>query len=145
MSPRCGNLAQGVTRDCEHDHYLKMWALTEPRIEADSLFLDEAQDSNPVLEQVFAAQRAHAHLVMVGDSAQAIYGWRGARDVMARCAGLDLAGAVPCTGGRRRRLPRGQAAGGPVLLPSGTPRTGPQFDLLNSLDRTAGDCQPDWF
>jgi superfamily I DNA/RNA helicase len=71
----------GVVR-LEHDHYLKMWALAEPRIEADFVFLDEAQDTNPVLEQVFAAQRDHAQLVMVGDSAQAIYGWRGARDVM---------------------------------------------------------------
>ncbi|MDQ0831428.1 superfamily I DNA/RNA helicase [Streptomyces achromogenes] len=75
------NPEQGVVR-FEHDHYLKMWALTEPKIEADFLFLDEAQDTNPVLEQVFAAQRGHAQLVMVGDSAQAIYGWRGARDVM---------------------------------------------------------------
>ncbi|MEU0107606.1 UvrD-helicase domain-containing protein [Streptomyces sp. NPDC006251] len=72
---------QGVVR-FEHDHYLKMWALTEPRIEADFLFLDEAQDTNPVLEQVFLAQSGHAQLVMVGDSAQAIYGWRGATDVM---------------------------------------------------------------
>jgi hypothetical protein len=75
------NPEQGVAR-FEHDHYLKMWALTEPTIEADFLFLDEAQDTNPVLEKVFAAQRDHAQLVMVGDSAQAIYGWRGARDVM---------------------------------------------------------------
>lgn len=75
------NPDRGVVR-FEHDHYLKMWALTEPRLEADFLFLDEAQDTNPVLEEVFAAQRRHAQLVMVGDSAQAIYGWRGARDVM---------------------------------------------------------------
>ncbi len=71
----------GIVR-FEHDHYLKMWALTSPKIEADFLFLDEAQDTNPVLEQVFTAQRDHAQLVMVGDSAQAIYGWRGATDVM---------------------------------------------------------------
>ncbi|WP_405842590.1 UvrD-helicase domain-containing protein [Streptomyces sp. NBC_01518] len=75
------NPERGAVR-FEHDHYLKMWALTEPKINADFLFLDEAQDTNPVLEQVFAAQRDHAQLVMVGDSAQAIYGWRGARDVM---------------------------------------------------------------
>ncbi|MFE6624879.1 UvrD-helicase domain-containing protein [Streptomyces sp. NPDC057740] len=75
------NPEQGVVR-FEHDHYLKMWALTEPKIDADFLFLDEAQDTNPVLEQVFAAQRARTQLVMVGDSAQAIYGWRGARDIM---------------------------------------------------------------
>ncbi|MDX3577719.1 UvrD-helicase domain-containing protein [Streptomyces sp. FL07-04A] len=72
----------------EHDHYLKMWALTGPKLEADFLLLDEAQDTNPVLEHVFAAQRDHAQLVMVGDSAQAIYGWRGARDVM---TGFDAA------------------------------------------------------
>lgn len=71
----------GIVR-FEHDHYLKMWALTRPKIEADFLLLDEAQDTNPVLEQVFTAQRDHAQLVMVGDSAQAIYGWRGATDVM---------------------------------------------------------------
>ncbi|MEY9490910.1 superfamily I DNA/RNA helicase [Streptomyces calvus] len=75
------NAEGGVVR-FDHDHYLKMWALTEPRIDADFLLLDEAQDTNPVLEQVFTAQRDHAQLVMVGDSAQAIYGWRGARDVM---------------------------------------------------------------
>ncbi|MFB7575957.1 UvrD-helicase domain-containing protein [Streptomyces sp. NPDC056165] len=84
------NPDQSVVR-FEHDHYLKMWALTEPTIEADFLFLDEAQDTNPVLEEVFAAQRDHTQLVMVGDSAQAIYGWRGARDVM---TGFD---ATPLT------------------------------------------------
>ncbi|MFD5720930.1 UvrD-helicase domain-containing protein [Streptomyces sp. NPDC127036] len=75
------NPDQGVVR-FEHDHYLKMWALTGPKLDTDFVLLDEAQDTNPVLEQVFAAQRDHAQLVMVGDSAQAIYGWRGARDVM---------------------------------------------------------------
>ncbi|MBK3589817.1 AAA family ATPase, partial [Streptomyces sp. MBT57] len=44
----------------DHDHYLKIWALTEPRILADFLLLDEAQDTNPVVEQVFNAQRDHA-------------------------------------------------------------------------------------
>ncbi|RZU36717.1 AAA domain-containing protein [Streptomyces sp. BK022] len=75
------NPDQGIVR-FEHDHYLKMWALSKPRLEADFLFLDEAQDTNPVLEEIFSAQRRHAQLVMVGDSAQAIYGWRGTRDVM---------------------------------------------------------------
>ncbi|MEV6319141.1 UvrD-helicase domain-containing protein [Streptomyces sp. NPDC051776] len=79
----------GVVR-FDHDHYLKMWALTEPRIDADFLLLDEAQDTNPVLEQVFNNQRDHAQLVMVGDSAQAIYGWRGAKDVMTGFKGTAL-------------------------------------------------------
>ncbi|MFH9871733.1 UvrD-helicase domain-containing protein [Streptomyces lydicus] len=74
----------------EHDHYLKMWALSDPVIPADFLLLDEAQDTNPVVEQVFTAQRDHAQLVLVGDSAQAIYGWRGARDVMTGFDGRQL-------------------------------------------------------
>ncbi|CAL9329204.1 ATP-dependent DNA helicase Rep [Streptomyces sp. enrichment culture] len=80
---------QGVVR-FDHDHYLKMWALSQPRIQADFLLLDEAQDTNPVLEEVFLAQRGHAQLVMVGDSAQAIYGWRGAKDVMTGFDGTPL-------------------------------------------------------
>ncbi|MFG2432561.1 UvrD-helicase domain-containing protein [Streptomyces sp. NPDC048590] len=74
----------------DHDHYLKIWALTEPRIPADFLLLDEAQDTNPVVEQVFNAQRSHAQLVLVGDSAQAIYQWRGARDIMTAFRGTEL-------------------------------------------------------
>jgi hypothetical protein len=73
-----------------HDHYLKIWALSGPVIGADYLLLDEAQDTNPVLEEVFTRQRDHAQLVMVGDSAQAIYGWRGAKDVMTDFDGTAL-------------------------------------------------------
>ncbi|WP_405663066.1 UvrD-helicase domain-containing protein [Streptomyces sp. NBC_00079] len=75
----------------DHDHYLKIWALTRPRIDADFLLLDEAQDTNPVVEQIFLAQRDHAQLVMVGDSAQAIYHWRGAKDIMTGFDGTQLA------------------------------------------------------
>ncbi|HEX3783019.1 MAG TPA: UvrD-helicase domain-containing protein [Pseudonocardiaceae bacterium] len=75
----------------KHDHYLKMWALTQPRIYGDFLLLDEAQDTNPAIERVFLDQGRHAQLVMVGDSAQAIYGWRGARDVMTGFHGRQLA------------------------------------------------------
>ncbi|MFF9213993.1 MULTISPECIES: UvrD-helicase domain-containing protein [unclassified Streptomyces] len=74
----------------EHDHYLKIWALTQPKINADYLLLDEAQDTNPVVEEVILAQREHAQLVMVGDSAQAIYQWRGAKDVMTAFTGTKL-------------------------------------------------------
>ncbi|MFI0901612.1 UvrD-helicase domain-containing protein [Streptomyces sp. NPDC020983] len=74
----------------DHDHYLKIWALTHPRLDADFLLLDEAQDTNPVVEQVFLAQRDHAQLVMVGDSAQAIYHWRGAKDIMTGFTGTHL-------------------------------------------------------
>ncbi|SOD91549.1 UvrD-helicase domain-containing protein [Streptomyces sp. Ag109_G2-15] len=74
----------------EHDHYLKIWALTRPKLDADFLLLDEAQDTNPVVEEIFLAQRDHAQLVLVGDSAQAIYHWRGAKDVMTGFNGTRL-------------------------------------------------------
>ncbi|MFI6567453.1 UvrD-helicase domain-containing protein [Streptomyces sp. NPDC050534] len=129
------NPERGVVR-FEHDHYLKMWALTEPTIETDFLFLDEAQDTNPVLEEVFAAQRGHAQLVMVGDSAQAIYGWRGARDVM---TGFD---ATPLTLTRSFRFGPPIAAeanrwlalaGAPIRL-SGTPALSAEVSNLNRPD-----------
>ncbi|WP_404871066.1 UvrD-helicase domain-containing protein (plasmid) [Kitasatospora griseola] len=65
-----------------HDYYLKAWALTEPKLRADFVMLDEAQDSNPVVASLVQAQD-HAQRIAVGDSNQAIYGWRGAVDALA--------------------------------------------------------------
>ncbi|MFE5974374.1 UvrD-helicase domain-containing protein [Streptomyces sp. NPDC056460] len=79
----------GVVR-FDPDHFLKIWSLTTPRIPADYLLLDEAQDTNPVVEYIFNSQRDHAQLVLVGDSAQAIYHWRGAKDVMTGFDGTHL-------------------------------------------------------
>lgn len=66
-----------------HDHYLKMWQLGQPRIAADFILFDEAQDAAPVMESIVFQQK-HAQLIVVGDSQQAIYGWRGAVDSLAR-------------------------------------------------------------
>ncbi|MCA6095930.1 UvrD-helicase domain-containing protein [Streptomyces sp. SCA3-4] len=74
----------------EHDHYLKVWQLTDPYIRGDYILLDEAQDTNPALEYVLKLQRDHAQLVLVGDSAQQIYSWRGARDIMTGFDGTHL-------------------------------------------------------
>jgi superfamily I DNA/RNA helicase len=63
-----------------HDCYLKLWALSGPRLACDFLLLDEAQDANPVIADVVLRQ--DAQLVAVGDQCQAIYGWRGAVDAM---------------------------------------------------------------
>jgi hypothetical protein len=68
-----------------HDHYLKMWQLSGPVLPADYVMLDEAQDANPVIAAIVKAQ-SHAQRILVGDRAQAIYGWRGARDAMATFA-----------------------------------------------------------
>lgn len=63
-----------------HDFYFKFWALTNPVLDFDAVFVDEAQDTNPALAGVIANQTTQ--IVMVGDESQAIYGWRGARDAM---------------------------------------------------------------
>jgi hypothetical protein len=65
----------------EHNHYLKMWALTHPRLPVDVVMFDEAQDANPVMAGVVDEQ-THAQRVAVGDRSQAINGWNGAVDAM---------------------------------------------------------------
>lgn len=59
-----------------HDHYLKLWQLSRPRIETDYIMFDEAQDADPVMAAVVGAQ--DCQVVYVGDAQQAIYEWRGA-------------------------------------------------------------------
>ena len=66
----------------DHDVYLKLWQLSGPRLPADYVLLDEAQDANPVIAAIVESQ-SHAQLIAVGDRCQAIYGWRGAVDAMA--------------------------------------------------------------
>lgn len=65
----------------QHDHYLKMWALTRPALGADVIMLDEAQDSNPVVAQLVLRQ-TDAQQIVVGDSNQSLYAWRGAIDAL---------------------------------------------------------------
>lgn len=65
-----------------HDHYLKIWHLSGPRINADVIFFDEAQDANPVMAAIVSAQD-HAQIVYVGDSQQAIYEFTGAVNTLA--------------------------------------------------------------
>lgn len=64
-----------------HAHYLKIFQLSEPFVPAEFIMLDEAQDLNPVLDAIVAAQE-HAQLIYVGDPSQAIYEWTGAVNAM---------------------------------------------------------------
>ena len=64
-----------------HDTYVKMWALSNPRIKKDFILFDEAQDANPVMLDVINKQD-HAQKIFVGDKFQQIYGWRGAINAM---------------------------------------------------------------
>lgn len=64
-----------------HDMYVKVWALSDPRLPGDFVLYDEAQDADPCIAGVVLAQR-NMQLIAVGDESQAIYGWRGATDAM---------------------------------------------------------------
>ncbi|HKS98268.1 MAG TPA: UvrD-helicase domain-containing protein, partial [Rugosimonospora sp.] len=64
----------------DHDDYLKVWALGNPRLPYDVIFFDEAQDINPVLRKVI--QQQPQQTIVVGDSNQSIYGFRGAVDAL---------------------------------------------------------------
>ena len=73
------------------DHIMKIWALSDPDLsrsipgigrKADFIFMDEAQDMNPVLSGVI--ERQDVQVIYVGDSYQAIYGFRGGKDELDR-------------------------------------------------------------
>ena len=66
----------------EHDAYLKLWHLDGARLPpgAEVLYLDEAQDANPVTLAVLEAQRRPT--VWVGDPWQSVYRFRGSVDAM---------------------------------------------------------------
>ncbi len=63
-----------------HDGYVKLWSLDSPRLNADFVLLDEAQDTNPVILDVLKKQKCQ--IVYVGDRHQQIYEWRGAVNAM---------------------------------------------------------------
>lgn len=66
-----------------HNGYLKLYQLTKPEIKQRLLFLDEAQDTNPVTFDIVNRQRQFGtRIVMAGDPYQQIYSWRGAVDAM---------------------------------------------------------------
>ena len=72
-----------------HDHYLKIFQLTHPKLRADFLLVDEAQDLNPCVAAIMAEQ-TDAQVVYVGDSCQAINGWNGAVNAMRDAPGRRL-------------------------------------------------------
>jgi superfamily I DNA/RNA helicase len=65
----------------EHDHYLKLWQLTDPMLPYDVVMLDEAQDSNPVTSSIVTNQQGQR--IAIGDGCQQLYAWRGAVDALA--------------------------------------------------------------
>lgn len=70
----------------EHDYYLKQLTLSGQQLDGyDVILLDEAQDSNRCLSDYL--DRQQAKVIPVGDSAQAIFAWRGATDAIRRFNG----------------------------------------------------------
>lgn len=71
-----------------HDGYLKRYQLSNPVLPYDCILLDEAQDVNPVISAFVMAQARRksagrpAAILLVGDSHQQIYSFRGAKDTL---------------------------------------------------------------
>lgn len=65
------------TAKVTHDGYLKLFQLSKPALNYSVIYLDEAQDSNPVILDIVLRQK-HAQTIIVGDTYQSIYQWRGA-------------------------------------------------------------------
>lgn len=64
-----------------HDGYLKLWSLSEPVFDYHYVFVDEAQDTNPAVLNVFRNQKT-TQMIYVGDRHQQIYEWRMAVNAM---------------------------------------------------------------
>lgn len=64
-----------------HDALLKIWSLSNPKLEYDVIIFDEAQDTNPVTAYIIA-QQTHATRLYIGDRHQSIYQFRGAMNAM---------------------------------------------------------------
>src|SRR5690242_18313573 len=75
-------LDPGGALPLEHDAYLKLWHLRGARLPpgAEVLYLDEAQDANPVTVAILQAQGRPT--VWVGDPWQSVYRFRGSVDAL---------------------------------------------------------------
>lgn len=66
-----------------HDTYLKRFCIERTPVDTGVLLVDEAQDTTPAMLAWLVHQQRRAQVVIVGDSQQAIYGWRGAVNALA--------------------------------------------------------------
>lgn len=77
------DIQNGHVLNVAGEHYIKMWQLSKPRLNYDVIIYDEAQDANGAVADVVERQK-HAIVIVIGDSAQAINGWNGAVDYLAK-------------------------------------------------------------
>lgn len=75
-----------------HDFYLKLLQLNNKKLDYDIIFFDEAQDANPAMLDIILKQQEYnpdLRLIFVGDTNQAIYSFRGTKDVLKNLASLN--------------------------------------------------------
>lgn len=82
-------IAPGSKLPFTHNTYLKLWSLQDPRLDYPNIILDEAQDTNPLTEQIVVAQLGHAKLLALGDRHQSIFAFNGATNAMQNLRALD--------------------------------------------------------
>jgi superfamily I DNA/RNA helicase len=70
------------------DYYFKLWLMSKPTLPYDVVMLDEAQDSTRAVRQLILSQ--HTQKIAVGDSAQSLYRWQGAVNIMDDWPGKEL-------------------------------------------------------
>lgn len=63
-----------------HDTYVKLWSLSNPKLNYDILYVDECQDINACVLSVLEQQTCK--ILYVGDQYQSIYAFRGAVNAM---------------------------------------------------------------
>ena len=66
---------------CDHDTYQKLYQLSKPKLPYDIIYVDESQDSSPVVLDIIKMQE-HSKVVYVGDTFQSIYAFRQAVNAM---------------------------------------------------------------
>jgi F-box protein 18 (helicase) len=70
-----------VDAQATDDVYLKQWVMTNPQLPYDFILFDECQDANRLTAHLVNMQK-HCTRVYVGDPHQAIFGFRGAVNLM---------------------------------------------------------------
>lgn len=63
-----------------HDAYLKLYSMSDCKLNVDFLMVDESQDVNPCILKII--ERQECQKILVGDDFQSIYQWRGAVNAM---------------------------------------------------------------
>lgn len=67
--------------------YMKLYALSNPKINKDFVLFDEAQDADPLMLHILKGQ--NIKVILVGDKYQQLYEWRGANNALEKIDGTE--------------------------------------------------------